>query len=83
VVVDALKAKTDFWIDDVDIYFPYDGFTIIAQLARNVGYCGRGRPASSASNWDEDGQRILINDGARQPTRRVAVGGWHAGSGTC
>ncbi len=29
VVVDALKAKGDFWIDDVDVYFPYDGFTAI------------------------------------------------------
>ena len=30
VVVEQLKAKSDFWIDAVDVYFPYDGFTIIA-----------------------------------------------------
>jgi acetyl-CoA acetyltransferase len=63
VVVDALKAKTDFWIDDVDIYFPYDGFTIITlNWLENVGYCGRGEAGEFlASNWDDDGQRILIN----------------------
>jgi acetyl-CoA acetyltransferase len=63
VVVDALRGKTDFWIDDVDVYFPYDGFTIITlNWFENVGYCGRGEAGDFlASNWDEAGQRILIN----------------------
>jgi hypothetical protein len=28
-VVDTLMSKSDFWIDDIDGYFPYDGFTPI------------------------------------------------------
>ena len=27
VTVEALRAKSDFWIDDIDVYFPYDGFS--------------------------------------------------------
>jgi hypothetical protein len=29
VVIETLKAKSDVWIDDVDVFCPYDGFTII------------------------------------------------------
>merc|ERR1711969_9526 len=25
VVVEALKERSDFWIEDVDVFFPYDG----------------------------------------------------------
>ena len=63
VVVDTLKAKGDFWIDDVDVYFPYDGFTIITlNWFENVGYCGPGEAgAFIASNWDAERNRIMIN----------------------
>jgi acetyl-CoA acetyltransferase len=65
VTVKALKAKSDFWIDDIDVYFPYDGFSIIAlNWFENVGYCGPGEAGSFIEdNWvaDEDGTgRILI-----------------------
>ena len=62
VVVDALKAKSDLWLDDVDVFLPYDGFTIIT-LAwfENVGYCPPGGAAKFlADNWDADNNRILI-----------------------
>ena len=43
VVVDTLKAKSDVWIDDVDVFCPYDGFTIITtQWIENAGWCGPG-----------------------------------------
>ncbi len=43
VVVEALKARGDFWIDDVDVYFPYDGFTAITlNWIENAGWCGPG-----------------------------------------
>ncbi len=63
VVVDALKAKSDLWLDDVDVFLPYDGFTIIT-LAwfENVGYCPPGGAAKFlADNWDADNDRILID----------------------
>ena len=64
VVVEALKAKSDFWIDDIDVYFPYDGFTLITlNWIENAGWCGPGEAgAFIEDNWD-DGRRnrILIN----------------------
>ncbi len=63
VVVDALKAKSDVWLDDIDVFFPYDGFTIIT-LAwfENVGYCPPGGAATFlADHWDRDGNRIVID----------------------
>ncbi len=63
VVVETLKAKSDFWIDDVDVYFPYDGFTIITlNWLENVGYCGPGEAGHFIrEHWDDKTNRILIN----------------------
>lgn len=63
VVVDALRAKSDFWIDDVDVYFPYDGFSIITlNWFENAGFCGPGEAgAFLEANWDAEGSRILID----------------------
>lgn len=63
VVVGALKAKSDFWIDDCDVYFPYDGFTVITlNWFENAGWCGPGEAgAFIESNWDAEGNRILID----------------------
>ncbi len=63
--IDALRAKSDFWIDDVDVFFPYDGFSIIAlNWLENVGWCGPGEAGSFIEDhWitHEDGTgRILI-----------------------
>jgi acetyl-CoA acetyltransferase len=64
VVVEALKAKSDFWIEDCDVYFPYDGFTIITlSWFENAGWCGPGEAgAFIEANWDAAGSRILIDD---------------------
>jgi acetyl-CoA acetyltransferase len=63
VVVDALKAKSDFWIDDCDVYFPYDGFSVITlNWIENAGWCGPGEAgAFIEANWDAEGNRILID----------------------
>lgn len=63
VTVKALKAKSDFWIDDCDVYFPYDGFTIITlNWIENAGWCGRGEAgAFLEQHWDAEHQRVLIN----------------------
>ncbi|MCV7235207.1 acetyl-CoA acetyltransferase [Mycobacterium branderi] len=74
VVIDTLKAKSDFWIGDVDVYFPYDGFTPIAlNWIENAGWCKPGEGgAFLGDHWDAAAGRVLI-DG------RVAVNP-HGGS---
>jgi len=63
VVVETLKAKGDFWIDDIDVYFPYDGFTpITLNWIDNAGWCKPGEAgAFLRQHWDADGRRVLIN----------------------
>lgn len=63
VVVAALKAKSDLWLDDIDVFFPYDGFTMITVAwFENVGYCPPGGATKFlADNWDPDGNRIVID----------------------
>jgi acetyl-CoA acetyltransferase len=63
VVIESLKAKGDFWIDDIDLYFPYDGFTIITlNWIENAGFCGRGEAGVFlAENRDYESGQIMIN----------------------
>jgi acetyl-CoA acetyltransferase len=63
VVVEALRGKSDFWIEDIDVYFPYDGFTIITlNWIENAGWCGPGEAgAFMAEHWDKETDRLLIN----------------------
>lgn len=63
VVVDALKAKSDFWLDGTDVYFPYDGFSIIAlSWIENVGYCGPGEAADFLrEHWDSGTNSVRVN----------------------
>ena len=63
VVCDRLWDKSELELADIDVYFPYEGFSNIA-LAwfENVGYCGKGEGgAFVADHWDEAQHRILIN----------------------
>jgi acetyl-CoA acetyltransferase len=62
VVVNALRARADFWIDDIDVYFPYDGFSIITLTwFENVGYCGPGEAgAFLEESWDQAEGRLLL-----------------------
>jgi acetyl-CoA acetyltransferase len=63
VVVDALKGRSDFWIDGTDLYFPYDGFTpITLNWIENAGWCGPGEAGPFLEdNWDAATNRVLIN----------------------
>ena len=67
VVVEALKAKSDFWTDGMDVFFPYDGFSFITLAwMENVGLCGPGEAGRFIeANWDKAANRILI--GGRVP----------------
>ena len=63
VVGRRLWAKSELGLADVDVFYPYEGFSNIALCwFENVGYCGRGEGgAFVAQHWDEAGQRILID----------------------
>jgi len=67
VVVEQLKAKSDFWIDDVDVYYPYDGFTIItAAWIENTGWCRAGQAGRFLrEHWVDAEARVLV--GGRVP----------------
>jgi acetyl-CoA acetyltransferase len=62
VVVDALRAKSELWLDDVDVYFPYDGFTIITLgWLENTGWCRPGGATKFiAEHWDAAANRLMI-----------------------
>ena len=63
VVIDDLRAKSDFWIDDIDVYCPYDGFTIITlQWIENAGWCAKGEAGEFlAAHTVDDNGRVVIN----------------------
>jgi acetyl-CoA acetyltransferase len=63
VVIETLRAKSDLWLDDVDVYLPYDGFTIITLgWIENTGWCPPGGAARFlADNWDREAGRIVID----------------------
>ena len=57
-----LRAKSDLWLDDIDLFFPYDGFTVVAlRCFESYGFCGPGEAgAFLADNWDAAENRIKI-----------------------
>jgi acetyl-CoA acetyltransferase len=63
VVLESLKKKSDIWIDDIDVYFPYDGFSFITvSWIENAGFCGLGEARGwIEDNWDADSGRIMID----------------------
>jgi len=67
VVLDFLRRHSDFWIDDIDAYYPYDGFSILTLAwIENTGWCGPGEAtAFLRDNWDDDEGRVRI--GGRIP----------------
>ena len=62
VVVETLRAKSDFWIDEVDVFCPYDGFTVItAGWIENAGWCEAGRAGEFLrEHWVDDEARVLV-----------------------
>jgi acetyl-CoA acetyltransferase len=63
LVVKTLKQRADFWIDDIDVYLPYDGFSMITlNWLENVGYCGPGEAGDFLrQHWVADEDRVLID----------------------
>jgi acetyl-CoA acetyltransferase len=63
VAAASLRARSDLWIEDMDVYFPYDGFSPIALAAvEAMGFAPPGEgPALLESWWDESRQRLLVD----------------------
>jgi acetyl-CoA acetyltransferase len=63
VVVERLRKKSDFWLDDVDVYYPYDGFTVIATAwIESTGWCKPGEAGRFLrEHWVEAESRVLID----------------------
>lgn len=64
VVIDTLKAKSDFWIDDIDVYFPYDGFSVIAlNWIENAGWCEPGQAGAFLRQHRSSDDGAVLIDG--------------------
>jgi acetyl-CoA acetyltransferase len=63
VVVESLRAKSDLWLDDMDVFLPYDGFSIITLgWIENFGWCKPGEAGRFLEeHWDAQTGRVLIN----------------------
>ncbi len=63
VVIEALRARSDFWIDDVDVYFPYDGFSIITLgWIESTGWCKPGEAGDFLrEHWNATEGRVLVH----------------------
>ena len=84
VVLESLKKKSDIWIDDIDVYFPYDGFSFITvSWIENAGFCGLGE--ARGVHRGQLGRRRGTDHDRRphpgEPARRRALRGRHAGLG--
>jgi acetyl-CoA acetyltransferase len=63
VVARRLWDVSELTIDDVDVYYPFDGFTITTlKWFEDIGYCGRGEAGQFLDDhWDGASGRIVIN----------------------
>jgi acetyl-CoA acetyltransferase len=63
VVVEALRQKSDIGLTESDLFFAYDGFTVITlNWIENVGYCGKGEaPAFLRQHWDDAANAVRID----------------------
>jgi acetyl-CoA acetyltransferase len=63
VVTRKLWAKSDLTLADMDVLYPYEGFSIITlNWFENIGACARGEGGDFvAQHWVADEQRLLID----------------------
>lgn len=60
IVVEAMQRRGELWIDDVDLYYPYDGFSFLTlSWIENAGFCRPGEGADFLrAHWDAAEQRV-------------------------
>lgn len=65
VCMDGVKARSDLWIDDFDVFYPYDGYTIDAiAIVEAAGYCKPGESAGLfRDGWDAAGNVMRLGRG--------------------
>lgn len=63
VAAASLRERSELWIDDMDVYFPYDGFGVITLASfEAMGFCEVGDvPAYLDQIWSDEDQRLLID----------------------
>lgn len=63
IVVNALRRKSDVWIDDVDVFFPYDGFSVITlSWIENFGFAKEGQGGRFLQeHWDDTRGAAMIH----------------------
>jgi acetyl-CoA acetyltransferase len=63
VVVDRLWGSSDLTLPDMDLFYPYDGFSVITlRWFETIGYCADGEAGPFLeANWDSTRNRILID----------------------
>jgi acetyl-CoA acetyltransferase len=63
VAAEQLWARSDAKLEDMDLFYAYDGFTIIAlSWFEQLGWCGIGEAGDFLDeHWREDQSRIMIN----------------------
>jgi acetyl-CoA acetyltransferase len=67
VAAAALRQRSDLWIDDMDVYFPYDGFSVITMASfEAMGFCEPGEvPEFLEQCWSPQQRRLLIDGRVR------------------
>jgi acetyl-CoA acetyltransferase len=64
VVLDALWRKSDFALRDFELFFAYDGFTVITlNWIENAGWCARGEAGDFLRQHWDTGQDVVRIDG--------------------
>lgn len=62
VAMKAMWDRSDLTLDDIDLFFPYDGYTINAvAFTEAAGWCGLGEAKDLfRDSWDEDEQILRL-----------------------
>jgi acetyl-CoA acetyltransferase len=62
IVIDLMNQRSDVGVNDADLYYPYDGFTLLAiSWIENSGLCKSGEGGDFLrANWDASGRRALL-----------------------
>ncbi len=61
--LDGLRARSDIWVDDLDLFYPYDGYTIDAiAITEAAGFCKPGESRDLfRSSWDPAANILRLN----------------------
>ena len=62
VAARSLRERSELWIDDIDVFMPYDGFTVITlRCFESYGFCGDGEAGDFlAEQWNDVQNRVLL-----------------------